>query len=427
MVPLQQFCMRNIMIIINREYASERERVRDLAKAYYEYAVSPIMESRREAWSEHNALSFTRPLIYIRAIPFGEFFDYGALKCTDRYLRSLEADFLRRKYHSEICDDYIEEPYLTVRASLRATQAGWGMPIHMTARPANGGAAAFDPVLVEEQDIEKLCVAPHEVNEEATKAAYDRLNDLVGDIMPVYVDRQGVLCGMWANDISTTLAKLRGLEQIMWDAYDRPEWLHRLLGFMRDRIIDNMDEAEKAGDFSFVNHQNQAMPYLRGLTRPGGGKAKQSDLWGYMAAQEYTTFGPAQFKEFMFDYQKPILERYAVTAYGCCEDLTNKIDIIKKLKNLRRIAVSPFADLEKCAERIGGDYILSWRPNPSDMVSTGVDEDYVRAYIRRGIGIMKANGCKYDITLKDVETVSGRGDAIPLWTKIVRDEIDRAY
>ena len=76
--------MRNIMIIINREYASERERVRDLAKAYYEYAVSPIMESRREAWSEHNALSFTRPLIYIRAIPFGEFFDYGALKCTDR-------------------------------------------------------------------------------------------------------------------------------------------------------------------------------------------------------------------------------------------------------------------------------------------------------------------------------------------------------
>jgi hypothetical protein len=40
---------------------------------------------------------------------------------------------------------------------------------------------------------------------------------------------------------------------------------------------------------------------------------------------------------------------------------------------------------------------------------------------------MKANGCKYDITLKDVETVSGRGDAIPLWTKIVRDEIDRAY
>lgn len=116
-----------------------------------------------------------------------------------------------------------------------------------------------------------------------------------------------------------------------------------------------------------------------------------------------------------------------MTAYGCCEDLTNKIDVIKKLKNLRRIGVSPFADLRKCAERICGDYIFSWRPNPSDMVSMGVDEEYVRKYIREGIMIMKENGCKYDITLKDVETVSSDADVIPFWTRIVRDEINRAY
>lgn len=413
--------------IIMKEFTSERERVRDLAKAFFEYAVSPEMESRREAWSEHNALNFSRPLIYIRAIPFGEFFDYGSLKCRDSYLRGLETEFLHRQYHSAVCDDYIEESFMTVRASLKATTGGWGMPIHMTERPAHGGAAAYDPVLFDEQDLEKMHVAPHEVNEQATKAEYDRLCDLLGDLMPVYVDRQGVLCGMWSCDIATTLAKLRGLEQIMWDAYDRSEWFHKLLSFMRDKIMSNMDETEAAGDFSFVNHQNQAMPYHRGVTRPGGGKAKQNELWGYMAAQEYTTFGPDLFKEFMFDYQKPILERFCMTAYGCCEDLTNKIDVIKKLKNLRRIGVSPFADLRKCAERIGGDYILSWRPNPSDMVSMGVDEEYVRKYIRAGIAVMKENGCKYDITLKDVETVSSDADAIPFWTRIVRDEINRAY
>ena len=77
-----------------------------------------------------------------------------------------------------------------------------------------------------------------------------------------------------------------------------------------------------------------------------------------MAAQEFTTFGPDMFEEFMFNYQKPILERYGLTAYGCCEDLTRKIGVIKKLRNLRRIAVSPFADPVKCAEQIGGDYVL---------------------------------------------------------------------
>jgi len=133
------------------------------------------------------------------------------------------------------------------------------------------------------------------------------------------------------------------------------------------------------------------------------------------------------FGEFMFAYQKPILERYAVTSYGCCEDLTNKINILKTLKNLRRIAVSPFADLRKCAEQIGDDYVLSWRPNPSDMVSHGVDENYVRKYIHSGIDIMKQNGCIYDITLKDVETVSADPSAIINWTRIVRDEINRAY
>lgn len=412
---------------INLTSKSEREYIRDLAKEYYEYAVSPLMESRREAWSEHNALNFTRPLIYIRAIPFGEFFDSSQMKCTDKYLRGFESSFLFRKYHSEVCDDYIEEPYMTTRASLITNPGIWNMPIHMTSKPMPGGAAAYDPVLIDEADIEKLSVAPHKINEEKTKESYEILRDLFGDIMPVYVDRQGALCAMWNLDISTILAKLRGLEQIMWDAYDNPEWFHRLLGFMRDKILQNMDETEAAGDFSYLNHQNQAMPYIRGLERPGGGIASPDKLWGYMAAQEYTTFGPDLFDEFMFAYQKPILERYAVTAYGCCEDLTHKIDVIRTLKNLRRIGVSPFADLKKCAEQIGSDYVLSWRPNPSDMVSHGIDEDYIRKYIRNGIEIMKANNCIYDITLKDVETVSGNANAIPVWTKIVREEIDRVY
>ncbi len=404
-------------------------RIRDLAKETLEYATSEEMHRRRAAWSRHNSLRFTRPLIYIRAIPFHEFLNPSELRCEDLYYRRLETDFLLNRYRMKIADDYIIEPYLTVRAALDSSPEGvFGLPATLGEKVA-GGAAAFKPSLIQEEDIEKLRVADYRVDESATKQRFDRLYDAVGGILGVEVDRQGLLCGLWANDIAQFLAKLRGLEQIMWDIYDRPQWFHRLLSFMQSKILMHIGQTEAASGFRLINHQNQAMPYADELPPPQAGKppVRVRDLWGFMAAQEFATIGPDAFKEFMFDYQKPIMERYGLVAYGCCEDLTRKIGVLKSLKNLRRIAVSPFADVRKCAQQIGGDYIVSWRPNPSTAVSFGVDEDFVRRNLRETFGILDANGCKFDITLKDVETVSGDGDAIIRWTRIVREEIDRRY
>ena len=114
-------------------------------------------------------------------------------------------------------------------------------------------------------------------------------------------------------------------------------------------------------------------------------------------------------------------------AYACCEDLTAKIPVLRRLKNLRRIAVSPFADVAKCAEQIGGDYVLSWRPNPSTACSFGVDEDFVRRDLRRVMDVFDENRWVWDITLKDLETTGGDPDAIVRWVAIVRDELEKRY
>lgn len=408
-------------------HQSERDYLRDFIQKHMEYANSDLMEQRRQLWANHNALNFTRPLILNREIPFDEFFDPKQLKCTDPYLRNLEYWLHVGEYRKQLPDDFIEAPYYTIRAAVEYGEHYWGIPSSLGERPTEVGAAAFSPSLLREEDVEKIQVRPHAINEALTDKRYSRLAELTDGVADVYVDRQGVLCETWQNDISTPIAKMRGLEQLMWDIMDRPEWLHKLLAKMRDLILKNMDETEQAGDFSLINHENQAMPFLVGLDRPGPGKATQNRLWGFMAAQEFTGFGPELFKEFMFEYQRPILERYAVVAYGCCEDMTQNIELLKTLPNLRRIAVTPFSDLARCAEQIGPDYILSWRPNPSDMVAHGVDEDHVRSYIRTGIDIMKQNHCKYDITLKDVQTVSGDPNALIRWTTIVREEINRAY
>ena len=104
-----------------------------------------------------------------------------------------------------------------------------------------------------------------------------------------------------------------------------------------------------------------------------------------MAAQELTAVSPAMHDEFMLQYQLPILKPFGLVAYGCCEDLTNKIDMLRQIPNLRRIAVSPFANVARCAEQIGQDYVLSYRPSPADMVGYGFDPDRIRTIMKRDL------------------------------------------
>lgn len=115
-------------------------------------------------------------------------------------------------------------------------------------------------------------------------------------------------------------------------------------------------EAEQAGHWSLCDHENQAVPYAEELPAPRAapGAVPMRDLWGLMAAQEMTLISPAMHDEFMLQYQKPICALFGLVAYGCCEDLTEKIDILRTIPNLRRIAVTPWADAERCASKAGG-------------------------------------------------------------------------
>ena len=124
-------------------------------------------------------------------------------------------------------------------------------------------------------------------------------------------------------------------------------------------------------------------------------------------------------EEFMLRYQLPIMAKFGLSAYGCCEDLTKKIDLLRKIPNLRRIAVAPRADVPRCAEQIGADYVLSYRPNPAEMVCCGYDADHVRRTLRADLAACK--GCIVDITLKDVETVEGQPERLHAWTTIARE------
>ena len=410
---------------------NDRRILRELAQRYADFAAQPINDRRRELWRQTNSLESARPLVLVN---FGmwnvwcrEVFGDDRMQCADPFARAYERHLRMLLFHTELNDDYVFEPWIDLGATQEAGWNGlWGVPITHHRSAQEGGAWQFDPVLREEEDLAKLRPPPHRLDEAATARDAERLHGLIGDLLTINLNRNPACLGFTA-DISTHLAQLRGLEQLMLDMYERPAWLHRVLAFMRDGILANQAAAEAAGDLSMTAGHNQALPYSRELPdpKPNVPGVRRDRLWAFAAAQEFTGISPAMHDEFLLQYQIPIMARFGLAAYGCCEDLTNKIDMLRQVPNLRRIAVTPRANLARSVEQIGGDYVISWRPNPTDMVCCGFDEGAIRKII--GSGVATARGCHLDITLKDIETVEGETARLKRWVELVRAEIEEHW
>lgn len=398
--------------------------LRDLVKRYLEVCNRPQQEKVRELWRKHNSLEKTRPLIIVRGgVAFGkEIPDTCELKCEDPFFRRYESQLRTALYKASLGDDQIFEPWLQVGATHKCT--GWGVDIPRKHSEEDGGSFKVDYPIKTEKDIEKLRMPWHEVDEEATSRACERLAEAVGDLIDISVDRAPPY-RVWSGDLSTDLGYLRGIEHFMLDMHDRPEWFHKLVGFLSEGVLRTHDQAEEAGDWGLNDHENQAMPYVKELKDPAPDECgvDRSELWCYMAAQEFAQVGPQQHDEFLLQHQLPILSEFGLVAYGCCEDLTNKIDILRQIPNLRRIAVTPWADVQKCAEQIGEDYVISWRPSPERMVCSGFSEKRVRKMTEEAMDACR--GLHVDISLKDIQTVQNEPERLKKWTQITRDVVEQ--
>lgn len=408
--------------------ASEKDKevLRSLAKKYMDFCNKPVIEQRRDLWRRHNSLKMTRPLIYFRGGPWHkEIPEIMKREVEDDSLYLYEKWLRLNNYYEIIDDDSIFEPWLPVTPVYK--HKGWGLDFESSKRKSSeGGSWVHEPPLKDLDDLSGLVKPRHEIDWEATEEKLDIAKDVFGDTIFLELDTKPYYF-MWQADISCVLGYLRGIEQIMYDMMDNPEGLHKLLAFMRDGILDAHKTAEENGDWKLSAHQNQAMPYAEELQDPkaGGGPVKRKDLWCFCAAQEYTLISPDMHDEFLLQYQKPIIEHFGLSAYGCCEDLSNKIDMLRQIKNLRRIAVSPMADLKKSAEQIGTDYVISWRPSPADMLSFDFKSEKIKKMLKEGFDICK--GQHFDITMKDLETVQNKTERLKDWVKVTREAIDEYW
>ena len=399
--------------------------LRDLAQRYAGICQEPAQDERRDLWRRLNSLEQTRPAIYVRAFAWHEMAAAKCL-CEDPFFREHEGVLRHKLFWDSMDDDSVFEPWITVKAVKECS--GWGIDSTRQNPDEAGGAYKYDYAIKTLDDADRMRKPWHGIDEERTDERVSRLQEAIGDILTVDCDRSP---SQYDIGLTDSLGRLRGIEHFMMDMLDNPEWLHRLIRFMAESTAEVYDQAEAAGDWGLSPHAytNQAMPYSLELDDPAPNRrgVKRERMWGYVNTQEFTGVSPAMQEEFLLQYQLPVLATFGLVAFGCCEDLTNKIDMLRQVPNLRRIAVTPAADVARCAEQIGPDYVMSYRPSPADMVSYGLDDDGVGAILKREMEACRDHGCHYDITLKDVETVEADPDRVRNWVQIVRGVIDELY
>ncbi|MBI2914717.1 MAG: hypothetical protein HYY08_02215 [Firmicutes bacterium] len=405
--------------------SEDRRLLRRFAERVREIASLPEQKAKRERWLAHNSLKKGAPIIL--CVPEGawrELVPAHTLVTSDPVLRDWEYRLRQTAYrHEHIHDDEPIEAFFDI--GWVSSFSGWGLK-QEEIRTDQLGAARWDHPVKELKDIEKLRFPETVIDEERTRALVALADDIFGDLLEVRI--KGMF--WWSLGLTDTAMMLRGLERVMLDVYDNPGWLHEFVAFLRDGMMHMLESLEAGGWLTLNNGGNYICSGGVGLTDelPAAGyepgHVRLRDMWGFAESQEFVGVSPRVFKEFAHDYQLPLLGKFGLNGYGCCEPVHHWLDAILRTPNLRRISVSPWADLKVCSQAFGDRYIFSYKPHPGVLAGEHLNEEAIRAPLENAMRI--ARGCRLEIIMKDTHTVRNDPWRIERWTQIageVRDAL----
>lgn len=391
--------------------------IRELAKQYTALANADEQQRANRRMKDTNDLKIVRPPVLIDEIPWHELMPDPDLVCLceDSVARRTEWFFRRALYQKKhFRADLLMPTDWKVRMAYEISPLG----IEKQVERSVSGSKSFKDVLEEEESLEQILEPSFSARPDLDEKNMNFFTDLFHDIMPVRLVGSNCMYMQFWDDIS----ELRGVEPIYEDMYDRPEYLHRIMEIFVRRASARMDFLEK--HFHVDNdpislHCTPGM--ISGLAEDG-----LKATWYRGMAQPFSCVSPAMFKEFEFDYIKPLAERCAYTYYGCCEPLDNRIEILKGIRNLRKVGVSPWANEEICAEQLGKNYVFARKPNPAN-VAYRTDPNVIRKETEKTVKLCLKYGCPVEFVLKDISTVARRPDNLITWANTVSDVLDQYY
>jgi len=410
-------------------FPDEDKRIlRELGKQVAEIAARPIMTEKRKLWIDHNNLKKTRPVLLCDPEHgWNEIITDDQMKCRNSIARHWE-NHLRKQifWGNEMNDDYVVEPYFNLPYVYK--ESPWGVAGTRKAQTEkktnlDGEAYHIETVLEDYSQIKDITKPELNIDYETT----EKLLEIAHEIFDGTIEARINTVWFWSVGLTDDYVFIRGLDKLMYDFYDEPEKVHEVMNILFKGTMERLDFLEENNllclnnDGSFVG--SGGMGFTDQLpAKDFDGKVRTKDMWGLGESQVTVGISPDMFAEFIFPYQKKLMERFGLTCYACCEPMDARIDIVRSVPNLRRVSVSSWANREVMSDKLKHDYIYSWKPTPSHLAVPQMDQEVVREYIKETLRITREN-C-LEIVMKDNHTLGNNPENLKNWVKIVREEIE---
>jgi hypothetical protein len=403
---------------------SDAEILRPLAEKVAVISSSDRMKEVIKAWKALNALKPVRPVFFCDPENgWNEIITETQMQCEGLLARRWEMVLRKKIFSNDVMQDdapiehFFDVPYT-------AAPEDWGLSATFEKTQSNGSAHWDSPIKDYAKDLDKINLRDPQIDWDTTNACLSETQRVLGDILNVR------LKGTWWWTLGVTMpfVFLRGLEKLMFDFYDYPDETKELLSRISSGHLRKLDWLEQEGLLSPNNDATYVGSGGYGLTESlsgadFSGTTRCQDMWGFTESQETVGVSSELYEEFIFPYEKPIMDRFGLTCYGCCEPVNNRWDIVKRHHNLRRVSCSPWADFEKMAEYLKKDYIFSMKLPPAAVAVENPDFEQIRKDMRRDIEIAK--GCVLEIIMKDNHTIANRPGNLVQWSRIAREEIEK--
>lgn len=277
------------------------------------------------------------------------------------------------------------------------------------------------------EDVEKLHPPIITYQEEASLGQYVKVCEAIGDILPVQLvgEPTGYGLGYKAWDF---IATAMNVNDLLYALVDEPEMMHALMEKLTDIFLDTLRQYEALNLIdanSVYCHCSSAASRDLQKNPVDYCHVTAKNVWGRGLAQILATVSPEMHDEFEIQYAQKAMEPFGLVYYGCCEPLDRKIDLVKKLPHLRKISITPWADINRAAEAIGKDYVISAKPNPANLPFAAENPTLIRQELRSLVTACRNNGTPCEILLKDISTAGYRLENLVVWNRIAKEEVER--
>jgi len=401
--------------MINKDYLILRE----LGNRIREISEMPVQAEKRALWTANNDLKDARPMVYMDQLPWHEISksEEMQLVCEDEFLRSVEYSLrqLLYRWNHFPCDMVIEK---RVEVPMSIHGLNYGIRIDekiLKTDEANEIVShQYSDQIQDYGQLDALYEDEILVDTELDNRHLEICSDIFGDILPCRLLGETMHLGVWDR-----IAQMKPAESFLIDMMDKPEFIEAIVKKFAALTASTVDQCEKLGildpELSYI-HCTGA--YTDDLPKAEKGKATAKNVWAFGMAQIFSTVSPAMHEVYEIEPLKQLFERFGLIYYGCCEPLHSKIDIIRKIKNIRKISVSPWADPNISAEKMAGDYVLSYKPHPAYIANGSLSFDIAQNDIKTAVKAARDNNTPIEIILKDVSTVSYKLQVLDEWEKM---------